>query len=34
MDNGELHKTIQPHDTHVAENNEWKYWAASFLYNA
>jgi asparagine synthase (glutamine-hydrolysing) len=28
-----VNKKIQPHDAHVAENNDWKYWAASFLYN-
>ncbi len=32
--NSELHKTIQPHDAHAAENNDWKYWSASFLYRA
>lgn len=29
-----LNKKIQPHDAHAAENNDWKYWAASFLYKA
>ncbi len=28
-----VNKKIQPHDAHVAENNDWKYWAAFFLYN-
>jgi len=27
-----LTKKIQPHDAHAAENKDWKYWAASFLY--
>jgi len=27
-----LHKKIQPHDAHVAENKEWKYWSVAFLF--
>jgi asparagine synthase (glutamine-hydrolysing) len=29
---GVLHKKIQPHDAYVAENRDWKYWSASFLF--
>jgi asparagine synthase (glutamine-hydrolysing) len=28
-----LHKKIQPHDAHVAENKEWKYWSAAYLFS-
>jgi asparagine synthase (glutamine-hydrolysing) len=27
-----LNKKIQPHDAHVAENREWKYWSVAFLF--
>jgi asparagine synthase (glutamine-hydrolysing) len=27
-----LTKKIQPHDAHVAENKDWKYWSAAFLF--
>ena len=27
-----LTKKIQPHDAHAADNRDWKYWSASFLY--
>jgi asparagine synthase (glutamine-hydrolysing) len=27
-----LKKKIQPHDTHVADGRDWKYWSASFLF--
>jgi asparagine synthase (glutamine-hydrolysing) len=27
-----LQKTIQPHGSHVAENREWKYWSAAYLF--
>ncbi len=27
-----LRKKIQPHDAHVAENKDWKYWSAAFLF--
>jgi len=28
-----LKKKIQPHDAHVAENREWKYWSVAFLFS-
>jgi asparagine synthase (glutamine-hydrolysing) len=27
-----LSSKIQPHDAHAADNRDWKYWSASFLY--
>ncbi|HJW15543.1 MAG TPA: asparagine synthase (glutamine-hydrolyzing) [Flavisolibacter sp.] len=27
-----LQKRIQPHGSHVAENREWKYWSAAYLF--
>jgi asparagine synthase (glutamine-hydrolysing) len=27
-----LQKPIQPHGSHVAENREWKYWSAAYLF--
>jgi asparagine synthase (glutamine-hydrolysing) len=27
-----LHKKIQPHGSHEAENREWKYWSAAYLF--
>jgi asparagine synthase (glutamine-hydrolysing) len=27
-----LNKKIQPHDAHAAENRQWKYWSAAFLF--
>ncbi len=27
-----LNKKIQPHEAHVAENKDWKYWSAAFLF--
>jgi asparagine synthase (glutamine-hydrolysing) len=29
-----LKKKIQPHDAHVADGREWKYWSASFLFKS
>jgi asparagine synthase (glutamine-hydrolysing) len=28
----ELNKKIQPHDAYAAENKDWKFWSASFLF--
>ena len=33
LDPSALNKKIQPHASHVAENKEWKYWSASFLFS-
>jgi len=29
-----LHKKIQPHSAYAADNFDWRYWVASFLYKA
>ena len=29
---GVLNEKIKPHDTHAADNHDWKFWTASFLY--
>ena len=28
-----LKKKIQPHDAHAAENRDWKYWSAAYLFD-
>lgn len=28
-----LHQKIKPHDVHAADNKDWKYWSASFLFD-
>jgi asparagine synthase (glutamine-hydrolysing) len=33
LDPSVLNKKIQPHDAHVAENREWKYWSVAFLFS-
>lgn len=33
LDESVLLKKVQPHDAHVAENLDWKYWSASVLFN-
>jgi asparagine synthase (glutamine-hydrolysing) len=32
LDRSEVHKTVQPHDAHVADSWDWKCWSASFLF--
>ena len=32
LDKTVLLKKIQPHDAYVAENKDWKYWSASYLF--
>ena len=29
---GVLNEKIKPHDTHAADNHDWKFWTASFIY--
>lgn len=28
-----LHQNIKPHEAHAADNKDWKYWSASFLFD-
>jgi len=28
-----INKKIQPHNAYAAENRDWKYWSASYLFN-
>jgi asparagine synthase (glutamine-hydrolysing) len=32
LNEASLHRKIQPHEAFASENNDWKYWSASFLF--